>query len=61
MAKPLKPLHPGDTIQMKLPSEEHWSLGACKDKWTIDYTWLNAKEESIVATDGDMKHIRGPT
>ena len=30
MAKPLKPLHPGDTIRMKLPGEEQWSLGACK-------------------------------
>ena len=52
MAKPLKPLHPGDTIRMKLPGEEQWFLGACKRQ--VD-TWLNAKEESIVATDGNYK------
>ena len=27
---PLKPLHPGDTIRMKLLGEEQWSLGSCK-------------------------------
>jgi len=30
MAMPLKPLHSGDVVSMKLPGEEKWSLGACK-------------------------------